>query len=178
MDPITIVTALSQFAPQLVKYITGNDHAEEVAKTAMAVAMQVTGASTGSQALGALNAKPELAIQFQQAVMEREAELEKAHLQDTDSARKMQIAALQQDDVFSKRFIYYFAWAWSGFAAIYFIATTFITIPSSGQRVADTILGVLVGTVISGFFGFFYGSSARSQSKDDLIHKLSSGVKP
>jgi hypothetical protein len=174
MEPIAIISALSQFAPQLVKWITGNDKAEEVAKTAMDVAMQVTGAGTGNQAIATLGAKPDLAIAFQTALLERESELEKAYLADVDSARKMQIAALQQDDTFSKRFIYYFAIGWSLFTAIYFLCVTFISVPSSGQRVADTVLGVLIGTVVTGFFQFFYGSSARSQKKDDLIHNLSS----
>lgn len=98
MDPITIVSALAQFAPQLVKYVTGNDHAEEVAKTAMDVAMQVTGTATGSQALSALNAKPELAIQYQTAVMEREAELEKAHIADVDSARNREVKIATSPD--------------------------------------------------------------------------------
>lgn len=173
MDPITIVTALAQYAPQITKFITGSDDAENVAKTVMDAACAVTGTSTGSQALSALNAKPELAIAFQTALADREADLEKAHLADIDSARKMQVAALQQDDIFSKRFVYYFTIGWSAFAAIYFLLTTFVPIPASGQRVSDTILGVLVGTVVTGMFQFFMGSSARSQGKDDLIHKLS-----
>lgn len=92
MDPITIVSALAQFAPQLVKYLTGNDHAEEVAKTVMDVAMQTTGTATGSQALAALNAKPELAIQYQTAIEDRKADLEKAYLSDVANAREREIA--------------------------------------------------------------------------------------
>ena len=172
MEPITL-SLLAQFAPSLIKWATGNDKAEQVTQTIVDVAQSVTGTSTPESAVATLRSDPEAVMRFQTAVADRQADLEKAYLADTDSARKMQIAALQQDDVFSKRFIYYFAWAWSGFAAIYFLMTTFVEIPSSGQRVADTILGVLVGTVLSGFFGFFYGSSARSQGKDDLIHKLS-----
>jgi hypothetical protein len=88
----------------------------------------------------------------------------------------MQIAALKQDDVFSKRFVYYFAMAWSIFAMGYFMFVTFGTVAPSGQRMADTILGVLIGTVITGFFNFFYGSSARSQQKDETIKQLSKGA--
>ena len=177
MDPITIITALSQFAPQLIKYVTGSDHAEEVAKAVVDVAKTVTGTSTPDQAINALTVTPELAIQFQTALADRQADLDKAYLADLDSARKMQIAALQQDDVFSKRFIYYFTIGWSVFSALYFTATTFLSIPASGQRVSDTILGVLVGTVVTGMFQFFMGSSSRSHAKDDLIHKLSTNGK-
>lgn len=172
MEPITL-SLLAQFAPSLIKWVTGNDKAEEITQAVVDVAKEVTGTGTAKSAVATLQADPEAVLRFQQAIAEREAELEKAYLADVDSARKMQIAALNQDDIFSKRFIYYFALGWSLFAAVYFTGTTFIEIPASGQRVADTILGVLVGTVMSGLFGFFYGSSARSASKDDLIHKLS-----
>jgi hypothetical protein len=91
---------------------------------------------------------------------------------DTDSARKMQTAALQQDDLFSKRFLYYFATAWSVFAAIYVLAITFLPIPTDSVRYADTILGFLLGTVIATMIQFFFGSSQSSKQKDEVIKGL------
>ena len=44
-------------------------------------------------------------------------------------ARDMQKASLSQDDLFSKRFIYYFAIFWSVFAVLYLIGITFLEIP-------------------------------------------------
>lgn len=104
-----------------------------------------------------------------QKLAEMEMEYAKLDMANVANARTMQIAALQQEDVFSKRFIYYFAVAWSVFAMVYFSFATFGTIPDSGVRVADTILGVLIGTVITGFFNFFYGSSKGSKDKDATI---------
>lgn len=95
---------------------------------------------------------------------------EEAILADRDSSRKMQIAALQQDDVFSKRFVYYFAIGWSGFSMVYFLWATFGQVEN--QRMADTILGVLIGTCLASFFQFFYGSTSRSQKKDDTIQAM------
>lgn len=95
---------------------------------------------------------------------------EEAVLADKDSARKVQIAALQQDDVFSKRFVYYFAIGWSGFSMVYFLWATFGQVEN--QRMADTILGVLIGTCLASFFQFFYGSTSRSQKKDDTIQAM------
>ena len=51
----------------------------------------------------------------------------------------------------------------------FFIGVTFGTVPESGTRMADTILGVLIGTVITGFFNFFFGSSKSSQDKTQLL---------
>ena len=106
-----------------------------------------------------------------------EVDLEKAYLADLGNARHMQEVALQQDDRFAKRFIYYFALLWSFAAMIYFACVTFIQLPASGVRMADTILGVLIGTVMTGFFNFFYGSSARSAKKDEVIREMTNKVK-
>jgi len=67
----------------------------------------------------------------------------------TADARAMQVAALAQDDTFSKRFVYYLAAFWSVGAAVYIGFVTFGTIPASNVRFADTILGFLLGTVRS-----------------------------
>lgn len=95
----------------------------------------------------------------------REIELELARLsqQNTDGARIMQEAALQQNDVFSKRFVYYLSAFWSLFAVVYILWITFASIPEENVRFADTILGFLLGTVVSTIINFFLGSSASTQ---------------
>lgn len=95
----------------------------------------------------------------------REIELEFARLsqQNTDGARELQIAALQQNDNFSKRFVYYLSAFWSIFAVVYIVWITFFTIPADNVRFADTILGFLLGTVVSTIINFFLGSSASTQ---------------
>lgn len=103
----------------------------------------------------------------------QELELEYAKLDNEDraSARSMQIAALQQDDWLAKNFIYIFTATWSIFAMTYFAFVTFGTVAESGIRMADTILGVLIGTVLTGFFNFFFGSSKGSKDKTDALAK-------
>lgn len=113
----------------------------------------------------AVQADPEAARKLAEIDL-KQFELE---VQDRDSARKMQMAALAQDSWFAKNFLYLFTTAWSVFAMVYFSFVTFGTIPESGTRMADTILGVLIGTVITGFFNFFFGSSKSSQDKTQLL---------
>ncbi len=115
--------------------------------------------------------KPDMPVEDLNKLHEHEIAWEMLHQKDRDSARHMQEVALQQEDTFSKRFIYYFATAWSLFAMTYFAFVTFGTVPESGTRMADTILGVLIGTVITGFFNFFYGSSKSSKDKTDAMIK-------
>jgi hypothetical protein len=95
----------------------------------------------------------------------REIELELARLsqKNTDGARIMQEAALQQADIFSKRFVYYLSAFWSLFAVVYILWITFASIPEENVRFADTILGFLLGTVVSTIINFFLGSSASTQ---------------
>ena len=107
----------------------------------------------------------------QAAAKLQELELAYAKLDNEDraSARAMQIAALQQDDWLAKNFIYIFTAVWSIFAMVYFAFVTFGTVAESGVRMADTILGVLIGTVLTGFFNFFFGSSKGSKDKTDAL---------
>ena len=100
------------------------------------------------------------------------AELEIAYLKDVQSARDMQVTALNQEDEFSKRFIYYFSLIWSLSAITYIGAITFLTVPEDNVRFADTILGMLMGTLIAQIMNFFYGSSRSSQTKDDMIRSV------
>ena len=87
----------------------------------------------------------------------------------TKSAQNMQIEALKQDDLFSKRFVYYFAAAWSIFAMVFIMSVIFIEIPKENIRFADTILGFLLGTIISAIIQFFYGSSLGSKKATEAL---------
>jgi hypothetical protein len=115
----------------------------------------------------ALQADP-LAAQKLAEIDLRQFELE---VKDRDGARAMQVAALQQESWFAKNFLYLFTTFWSLFAMVYFGFVTFGEIPVSGTRFADTILGVLIGTVLTGFFNFFFGSSKGSQDKTNALMK-------
>jgi len=104
-------------------------------------------------------------IKLQEVVNQAEAK----YLDDLASARDMQKAALAQDDLFSKRFTYYFITAWSVFSMAFIIGVTFCTIPETSQRFADTILGFLLGTAIASVFQFMVGSTRSSRAKDETI---------
>lgn len=115
----------------------------------------------------AIQTDPEAATKLAEIDL-RQFELE---IKDRDGARAMQIVALQQEDWFAKNFVYIFTSVWSIFAMTYFAFVTFGTVAESGIRMADTILGVLIGTVLTGFFNFFFGSSKSSKDKTDALIK-------
>lgn len=100
------------------------------------------------------------------------AEIEIAYLQDRQSARSMQSSALQQSDLFSKQFIYWYAIVMSLAVAAYIAAITFGTIPEQNVRFADTTLGFLLGTILTTVIQFFYGSSRNAQYNEQIVDSV------
>lgn len=110
----------------------------------------------------------EASIKKQETDMKQEA----MYLQDTQNARSMQMEALKQDDVYSKRYVYHLATFSLLITALYIFWITFGTIPDDNVRFADTILGFLLGTVVSTIMNFFYGTSKGSSDKNTTIDRL------
>lgn len=117
--------------------------------------------------------KPDMSQEEVKALREaaqkhEEFKIEQAN-KNTADARAMQVAALQQDDKFSKRFVMYLATFWSLTAVAYIFLITFTNIPEINIRFADTILGFLLGTVVATILNFFLGSSAGSKEKTEAL---------
>jgi hypothetical protein len=115
---------------------------------------------------------PEKIAELQSKAQEFEEFKIKADNENTADARDMQKVALQQSDTFSKRFVYYLASFWSLAAVIYIGLITFMTIPDSNVRFADTVLGFLLGTAIATILNFFFGSSQSSKDKTEAMLKV------
>jgi hypothetical protein len=117
--------------------------------------------------------KPDMSQEEVKALREaaqkhEEFKIEQAN-KNTADARAMQVAALNQDDKFSKRFVMYLATFWSLTAVVYIFLITFTNIPELNVRFADTILGFLLGTVVATILNFFLGSSASSKEKTEVL---------
>lgn len=118
---------------------------------------------------------PEKVAEIQLAAQKHEEFKIEQTYKDTADARDMQKVALQQTDLFSKRFVYYLAIFWSLFTAAYIGAITFAGIPPESVRFADTILGFLLGTIVATIINFFFGSSQSSKEKTQELTKLVKG---
>ena len=112
-------------------------------------------------------------LDSQVEIMKIDFEKLKLEYENVNNARDMQKQALSQDDIFSKRYVYYLATFWSFVAFTYIFLITFLTIPADNIRFADTVLGFLLGTVIATILNFFFGSSKGSSDKQDIINKIS-----
>ena len=107
------------------------------------------------------------------AIAKKNQELYEVEMNHTNTAdaRSLQKAALEQSDIFSKRFLYYFSWFWSIASILYVFLITFVTIPQANIRFADTIIGFLLGTTIAQILNYFFGSSKSSKDKDFALAK-------
>jgi len=135
-------------------------------------AINIVGSVASGNYLGAvkelINSDPEITPeQKKQAI-----DLIKLDYADRADARDMQKIALQQDDLFSKRFIYYLTIAVFAFSAGVVILLFFKQIPEENRDVINFILGVVVGTGLTGVFNYFYGSSQGSKDKDVFLKKI------
>lgn len=61
------------------------------------------------------------------------------------------------------------AYAYSFFAMYYILYVTTHEIHPNAIRIVDTIVGFLLGTIISTVVNFYYGSSQGSADKNELI---------
>jgi hypothetical protein len=87
MDPITIALALAKLVPQIATWM-GGSKAGAVAQKVVDVAQQVTGKPTGDQALAALQADPNLVLQYQQAILSQQTALEQLAAQNASDVNK------------------------------------------------------------------------------------------
>ena len=156
-----LLSLLKGFAPALATAVAGPLGGAAVS----AIANKFGVADSVEAVAKAIAGDPEAALKLAEIDL-KQFELEN---EDRASAREMQIAALQQESWFAKNFLYIFTSLWSAFAMVYFAFVTFGTVAESGVRMADTILGVLIGTVLTGFFNFFFGSSKGSKDKTDAL---------
>jgi len=63
------------------------------------------------------------------------------------------------------KFLRRLALVWSLFAIVYITAISFLDVPQENIRFVDTVIGFLLGTVVSSIIQFFYGSSLGSKEK-------------
>ena len=154
---------IAQVAPSIASAIGG-----PLAGKATDILLQVFGVKEEAELEDAVkSATPEQLAILRQQDNEFKLAYLNAEVKDKQDARNMQNTALQQDDKFAKRFVYYFAIFWSVVASLYIGFITFGDIPQTSIRFADTILGFLLGTIVTTIIQFFYGSSFGSRLKDE-----------
>jgi hypothetical protein len=158
-----LLQLLGSIAPALATAVAGPLGGAAVS----AIAGKLGVADTVEAVTKAIAADPDAALKLAQIDLDKL----KAEYANTADARDMQKVALQQSDIFSKRFPMYLTAFWSFVATIYIGFITFSVIPDKNVRFADTILGFILGTVIATLLNFWFGSSVGSKDKAELLKK-------
>lgn len=170
MDPVTVALALaSQFAPSIIKYFTNSDTAGAVAGQVIDIAKTVTGKGSPDEAATALQADPALALQFRTAVMAHDADLEKAHLADRQSARSRDVAIVQAGRYNWRADILAFLAVGGLVLCVYFIARD-AGLPERAVNAIMFVAGSLA-TAVRDVYGFEFGSSRGSKEKDEALFR-------
>jgi hypothetical protein len=178
MDPISIAFSLAQFAPEVIRWLSGSDKAAEAASKIVGLAEGVTGRK-GNDAVEAIKADPAMVLQFKQAVMLNEQELEKAYLADRSDARKRDIA-LAASGMRNKRADYMVLLDVIGLLAglIGMMALGYVK-AKHPDAITEGVFGALLAqlSTITSYFGlclrdahqFEFGSSRGSKEKDEAF---------
>ncbi|WP_119463693.1 hypothetical protein [Vibrio sp. PID23_8] len=108
-----------------------------------------------------LTSDPHLEHAFVKAINAKTPEFNALYLEDVKHTREIHTKSPH-----AREFIYRYAWLITAFAFAYIGAITFLEIPEGSQRFADTILGFILGTVLSVVIQFFYGASKPIQEDE------------
>lgn len=166
MDPISIAMGLAQFAPQIIKWVSGSDKAEEAAQQVVDIAATVTG-KRGPEALEAMQFDPKLAMDFRKAVMDVQADLDKAYLGDVQHAR-----AAHRD--------HWMPWVLTltlaAMVALLVAGLFALPTPPENKEVVYLIAGQLIGAFGTAV-AYWLGSSRGSAMKQDDINRALSSIR-
>ncbi len=170
MDPITIAMGLANFAPQILKWVTGSDKAEAAATAVVDIAKKVTGLDKGDEAVEAVKASPELALQFRLAVMNNSSDLDKAYLADVADARKRS-TLLAQAGMKNWRPDVMFILAIAVTSGLVWLIWKDPSINEYVKGIFTLVLGRFLG-YLDNIYNFEFGSTRSNKQKDETIQNL------
>jgi len=171
MSLVGLAVGLADLVPAIAGYF-GGSNGEAVASKVVDVAKSVAGVDSPEKAIERLRLDSESRRKFEIAILGHDQELRRIAHQDRDSARELQSDAIKYGDWLSKNFLYLYSFAITAFVLGYIVAISFFPVPEDSKRWVDTVLGFLLGTLLSSVVTFFYGSSVGSKQKTAQISKV------
>ena len=170
MDPISIAMGLSQFVPQIIKWVTGSDKAASAAQKVVSIAEVVTG-KQGQEAADAIKADPALIIQFRKEIMLNATELDRMFLADVADARKRDVALIEKG-LHNHRADAMFILAVMIICMLVYLVWKDPSINEYMKGIFTLVLGRFLG-YLDNIYNFEFGSTRNSRDKDQTISNLS-----
>ena len=167
MDPVTIAFGLAQYAPSIIKWLSGSEKAEEAAQKVIDVARVVTGKDDASEAVEAIRADPAVLMQFRQAMAGIEADMDRAYLADRQNARGRDVAFVQAGRWNIRADLLALLSVTGLIVCVWFVARD-SSLPERAVNAIMFVAGTLAACVRD-VFAFEFGSSRGSRDKDALI---------
>lgn len=165
---------LATVAPQILKWITGSQQAEEVAEKVIDVALAVSGRDDPIQALAAIKGDPALALEFRKAILQHEAEMDRMYLQDRQNAREREVKMVQAGHI-SNRANWMIASVITGLLTCLGTLVMFKgQMPGEVVGIVSTISGGLL-KCLSDAFQYEFGSSRGSAQKSEMLDRIVKG---
>jgi hypothetical protein len=167
MDPVTIAFGLAQYAPSIIKWLSGSEKAEEAAQKVIDVARVVTCKEDAGEAVKVIQADPAMLMQFRQAMASIEADMDRAYLADRQNARGRDVAFVQAGRWNIRADLLALLSVTGLIVCVWFVARD-SSLPERAVNAIMFVAGTLAACVRD-VFAFEFGSSRGSRDKDALI---------
>ncbi len=166
----TLAHALSEFAPLIARWL-GGEKGEEAAHKVVDAAKSLTGEADPLKLLHALKTDPKLVIQFQEAMVKMDHELEMAGYKDRENARLRDIALAQAGRSNLRADIMVLSAAFGLISCLATITLFRTSLPGEAVGIISTIAGIF-GSCLKDAYAFEFGSSRGSKLKDTKLSAL------
>jgi Flp pilus assembly protein TadB len=158
---------LAQFAPVIARWL-GGDQAEQMAEQVIQVAQKITGQQDPSMAAQMLRENSLLVSEFQKAMMEIDARLQLAMLEDRQNARNRDVAFVQSGRRNSRADVMVISAAIGLIMCLASLAIYAHHLPGEATGIISTIAGIF-GACLKDAYAFEFGSSRGSKEKDSTV---------
>ncbi len=176
MEPVTLALALAQHAPSIMRFFGVGDKPVAIAEKVVDMAKSVTGQPSGEAALEALQQNPQLAQEFNLAVLKADTDLEQAYLADRKDARARDVALHQAGYRNTRADLMVIADVVGLIACLEVLALFRKEIPGEVVTLLTTIAS-LFGLSLRDAHQFEFGSSRGSREKDGILGSVNAAPK-
>jgi hypothetical protein len=162
---IAAALALAEFSPSIARWL-GGPKAQDVAQTVVDTAKRITGGSDHQEITRLLQENTVLVADFQRAILQIDADLEREHLHDRQDARARDVALRQVNgDRNIRADIMVISAALGLVFCLCSLAYYSTELPGEAVGIISTIAGIF-GACLKDSYAFEFGSSRGSKEKD------------
>ncbi|MDR0631297.1 MAG: hypothetical protein LBF66_01860 [Holosporales bacterium] len=168
---ISAALGFVEFAPTLVKWLSGNRDVEKIATQVVEIAKKVTQTSSSDDALKRLRENPDAAHHFHNEVLRLETEWEISLLEDRQRARERDLALLKAGHANKRADLMVVSAALGLVLCLLSLAFYSDMLPGEAVGIISTIAGIF-GGCLKDAFAFEFGSSRGSRVKDSTVASM------